>query len=271
MELKNSWFEFSPSIKVEKLGYVHEAVVHPTRNGVPYWVLVLLQKGCRTLLVDGMELRVDTNMFFLLPPYTEQRPIEVDDHVAYYAHFYADGTPISKSTKIDASRCRLLLYGKLPPDVYCVQYMKYLYDHSISPYASDVFLSAQLYNLMSIIGLQCQKNPYAFSSRCANNASDYLTYIKLNSNRVLRAEDYEAAFGKSYHQINQVFKRQFGATVKQYHMRVRMAFAAQELLSGKSIRSVAETCGFEDYFFFIRCFTKAFGISPSAYRKNHGM
>ena len=271
MSFKEDWFEFTSDIKLDKVGYISAASPHPSRDGVPYWVFVLIQNGSRTLYVDGKALRVCAREFFLLPPNSEQRPMEVDQHTACYVHFYAHAKQVPMPTKIDASRICLPMHGYLPTEVDCFAHLCYLYDHAISPYASNAFLQAQVGSILSIVSLHCQRNPNPLPNGSAHHADAYLTFIKENACRSMRAADYETAFGLSYHQINLVFKRQFGLTVKQYHLHARMEQAAQMLLSGKSIGETAFVCGFEDYYFFIRCFTKVHGVSPNVYRKRYGV
>jgi AraC-like DNA-binding protein len=36
-----------------------------------------------------------------------------------------------------------------------------------------------------------------------------------------------------------------------------------------SISEVANACGFDDEFYFSRCFRREFGIPPRSYRKDH--
>ena len=206
----------------------------------------------------------------MLPPYTTQKPLDIDEHAACYVHFYAQGKRITAPGAIDSSRLLLPVSGYLPPDIDCFSYLRYLCDHALSPYSSSEFLSEHVRAVLSIISLECQKHPYSTLKKSSLKAEAYLSFIKENACNTLRAEDYEKAFDTSYHQINLLFKRKFGCTVKQYHSHVRMEYAAQMLSLGNTLQEVAAACGFDDYYFFIRSFTKAFGISTAYYRKQHG-
>lgn len=268
MRNAHAWFEILSDVTVGQTGLIKAVNAHPWRRGMPYWVLVLVQKGKRTLLVDGAEVYCRAQEFFLLPPNSEQMGIEVDEHEAYYLDFYADGVPCSAPARIDAARLLLPLHGHLPSEVDCFALARHLCDHAISPYASSAYLNAQMQALLFLISLHCQRAPY-FARGETVRADAYLTFIKENARRSLRAADYEAVFDRSYHQMNVIFKRRFGYTLKQYHLRVRMDAAAQLMRSGRSVREAAEDCGFEDYYFFIRSFTAAHGISPAAYQKKY--
>ena len=269
MNSPKDWFELGSDIRIEALGMVQKTDLHPSRQGVPYWILVLVEKGQRTLYADHQPLCIGAHQFFLLPPYTDQKPMENDDHAALYVHFYAEGEGCPPPVRVSADRMILPSHGNLPTDFDCLSHLRYLCAHALTPYADPKFLSEQLKALLMILSLECQRDPdpMAHKSFSMDSLADF---IKENSCRLLRAEDYEKAFGKSYHHINLLFKKHFGVTAKQYHMKVRMQYAAQMLLSGHSLQATAEACGFDDYYFFINSFTKEHGIPPAAYRKKNG-
>lgn len=260
-----SWYLLDGDIQIMDVGVVETTGKHPERKGTRFWVLTLIQKGQRTLLSDGEEIRVGAHEFFLLPPHTRQEPLERDAHTACYVHFLAKGEVAQPPTRVDASKILLPTTGMLPSGVDCIAHLKELAAHALSPYADRAFLSLQLRAVLSLISLYCQKNPN--QEKQGSFAEQILLFIQRNACAPLRAEDYEDFFGKSYHHINLLFKKQFGCTVKQYHQRVRMEHAAQLLIQGRSVQESAAECGFEDYFFFINSFKKAHGISPAAYAR----
>ena len=269
MNSSKDWFELSSDIQIDTLGMVQKTNLHPLRQGVPYWILVMVEKGQRTLYANHQPLCVGAHQFFLLPPFTDQKPFQLDDHTACYVHFYTAGGSCKPPIRIDPTRTVLPSYGYLPTDIDLFSHMRYLCDHALTPYASSDFLSQQLGSLLRILSLQCQKNPH-LEPRKGLSMNALADFIKENACRSLRAEDYEEAFEKSYHHLNLLFKQQFGSTVKQYHMKIRMQYAAQMLLSGHSIQEAASLCGFDDYYFFINSFTKEHGVPPAAYRKRNG-
>ena len=263
----DTWVEFDRDLRIESLGLVREANRHPSRTGAPYWVLVLMDEGSRTLSLDGKSIRADKREFFLLPPNSNQQPLRIDLHTACYVHFFANSKCVEAPTRVDASRLILPMLGHLPVDPDCFALLRYLCDHAASPYVCNEFMSLQLLSLLSLISLHAQKTPRADGQKKLRRAEDILAFIKENLSRNLHAEDYEAFFGRSYHQLNAVFKRQFGCTVKQFHINLRMERAAELLRAGKSLNETALACGFDDYFFFIRSFGKKYGISPAVYQK----
>ncbi len=269
MKESRCWFELEPKIKIDMIGHVQTSNMHPTRQGNSYWILVLVKKGCRTLYANQTPIQIGGNQFFLLPPYTDQKPFQTDEHTAFFVHFFARGTIVDPPVRIDASRIILPSYGYLPYDFDIFSALRYLHDHTRSPYSNPDFISHQLRSLLMVISLQCQKHPKWEEGKKDFLLDELISFIKIHACSPLRAEDYEVAFGKSYHHINYIFKNHFNSTVKQYHMRLRMNHAAQLLLSGASLQETAIQCGFDDYYFFINSFKKEFGVSPAAYRRLH--
>lgn len=66
----------------------------------------------------------------------------------------------------------------------------------------------------------------------------------------------------------QEFRNVTGTTPIQYVMDLRLGYARELLLeTDAAIAQIAQQCGFEDVFYFSRCFKKRFHMSPRAYRK----
>ena len=61
-----------------------------------------------------------------------------------------------------------------------------------------------------------------------------------------------------------------GITPARYALGLKLQEACRLLIeTGDSISEVAKACGFEDEFYFSRCFRRQFGIPPRTYRKDH--
>lgn len=74
----------------------------------------------------------------------------------------------------------------------------------------------------------------------------------------------------SVSQFERRFKTLFQTTPAQYLVRFRLNKASQLLaVSATKITEIALQCGFYDHSHFIRQFTRAYGLSPSAYRRRH--
>ncbi|MDD5597089.1 MAG: AraC family transcriptional regulator, partial [Victivallaceae bacterium] len=71
------------------------------------------------------------------------------------------------------------------------------------------------------------------------------------------------------HYFSRMFKDTFGCTAYQYLINQKVARAKNLLLnSNRSIKEIAELCGFEDPYYFSRIFKKKEFVSPRQYRRN---
>ena len=66
----------------------------------------------------------------------------------------------------------------------------------------------------------------------------------------------------------QEFRSVTGTTPNQYVTDQRLEYARELLMeTDASVMQIARQCGFEDVFYFSRCFKKRFHLSPREYRK----
>ena len=76
----------------------------------------------------------------------------------------------------------------------------------------------------------------------------------------------QSGMGKSA--FFQAFRQLTGTSPARYADRVRLEHARGLLLGTDwSVEQVASCCGYEDPFYFSRCFRKEFGLSPRKYRQ----
>lgn len=68
--------------------------------------------------------------------------------------------------------------------------------------------------------------------------------------------------------LTRIFKEQFGESVTEYLLQVRITKAKQSLrFTDKPIEEIAHECGMQDANYFSRIFKKVEGVSPGEYRK----
>lgn len=68
----------------------------------------------------------------------------------------------------------------------------------------------------------------------------------------------------------QCFKQITGSSPLQYATKLRLEYARDLLLDTRlPVAEVAVRCGFQDAFYFSRCFKKHFALPPAVYRKHH--
>ncbi len=96
---------------------------------------------------------------------------------------------------------------------------------------------------------------------------EVLSYINNHYNQPIRIENLARGFGISVSYLAHEFVRFTNRSVYEYVLYRRVMLARQQMLSSKSLNTIAYDCGFNDYSNFLRTFTKMVGMSPSQYRK----
>jgi AraC-like DNA-binding protein len=87
----------------------------------------------------------------------------------------------------------------------------------------------------------------------------------------LSVRDLARLAALSQSQFERRFKKVLGVSPKEYLIRVRIRAACRRLeQTNWTIARVASECGFYDHSHFSHAFRRAMGVSPSAYRENHG-
>ena len=258
------WYQISDNIqKIDSLDRVTPVDVHPSRV-IPEWVLVLITKGERTFRIGDDSFEIHANEFFILPPGIPHSGVRLDRHEAYFAHFHSDGKEVARPTQIVPDKILLPLYGSLPVDMHCVDVMDYAVRHRIPPFSSEPMQKSQLVSVLYQLSINMQKS--ALWTKNDNVCADeILNFIDDNLDKRLCDQDYTSAFGKSYRQLNTIFSRVYGTTIKQMQLNLRINRAKSLLSSGYSISYTSTACGFEDYLYFLKIFKTRTGFTPTEY------
>lgn len=121
---------------------------------------------------------------------------------------------------------------------------------------------------------------YSVVSKCLNKIdnipvkkySDFvmniISYIDNNLSSNLTVEEIAQVFFCSGSKVRKTFKDQTGISIGKYISdKVMYSAEAQLRMTQKPIRDISENLGFCDQFYFSRCFSLKYGISPVKYRK----
>ena len=100
---------------------------------------------------------------------------------------------------------------------------------------------------------------------------DVLDYCRSHIKEELSVEKLARISGRSRWYFSREFKRAVGVSVPQYLTEMRLQKACQLLIDPHySVKEISALCGFAETAYFIRCFTRRFGITPGNFRKGSG-
>lgn len=132
------------------------------------------------------------------------------------------------------------------------------------------FLNLECEVALKNLLLECSKAFY--SDYTVLKYNKYVTYalqvIREQYHKNIHIADIARELGISYCHLCNVFRREFGITIKQHLMNTRMNKAMELLkISGYNIKTVALSSGYENLRSFELAFTKATSKTPTQYRK----
>ncbi|WP_172197307.1 AraC family transcriptional regulator [Saccharibacillus qingshengii] len=93
-----------------------------------------------------------------------------------------------------------------------------------------------------------------------------LDHIEDHLTERLTAEELAALAGFSLYHFYKVFQSRMGLPVMDYVRRRRLAYAAADLTSGRTLLEIALDYGFETHAGFTKAFRKTYGLTPEQYR-----
>lgn len=93
-------------------------------------------------------------------------------------------------------------------------------------------------------------------------------YLQNNLAHAVSVSQMAELTGWTPNHLNNVFRQSTGETPAAFFLRLKMGYAADLLRqSNDSIAAIALEVGFEDAYYFSRCFRRCYAMSPSQYRK----
>ena len=104
---------------------------------------------------------------------------------------------------------------------------------------------------------------------CTNrNFLKLIKYIQENFTTDISSQTLAEELSLNACYIGQLLKKETGTTLPQYLNELRINYAKELLITTEmGINEIGETCGYQDYFYFIKKFKKNTGKTPSAFRQ----
>lgn len=100
------------------------------------------------------------------------------------------------------------------------------------------------------------------------NLQDVKDYIDMHFTDKITLDELAEHFYINKFYLTRVFKEQFGMSISQYIMQLRITMAKRNLrFTTLSIEEIAAQCGLEDANYFSRIFRKVEGVAPGEYRR----
>lgn len=171
------------------------------------------------------------------------------------AHFIRDDRQVMRSGKAMTNRVELVLNA----------------DGGISWHmTTKVPIRDRAGKVIGLAGMTRDLSRASVTLRRYGEMAPVMEYLEANYAGTIAISELAARIHLSVSQFERRFKSLFQTTPAQYVVRFRLNKASQQLASTTAkITDIAAGCGFYDHSHFVRQFTRAYGLSPSAYRRRH--
>lgn len=226
--------------------------IHPART-IDSAELILVTRGTVFLAEGETEYALTENTLLRLTPRCPHRGTAKSEDVSFYwTHFTGeDGSGLPKRMDV-GQNARIPLYFR--------QLIHAASTPGGEPLARDYLLRLILMEMAA--------------PREEENANPPLLsrmeeHVRLHLDEPLRVAELAELFGYNPDYLSRLFRRAHGVSLKEYIDRARLKRASDLLLTTDlSLRDVAARCGFEDYKYFLRFFSRRQGVSPTGLRRS---
>lgn len=212
------------------------------------YVLHFLDTGTDTFIESDMEHKLFEGDAYIEKPHTATYYLHPEDQDVACAWIGFSG-PYAK--KLDHVKTVYHLKG----DYYNL--IKNLIDNSEVVYAEPVveILLSAINEILSV-----EDNSFLVEVK---------EYIDQNYSKPIRAVDVSSNFSYTRTYLSNIFKKQYGLSLKEYIINKRLSEGLKLILNGTKINDASSMVGFNNVFNFSRAFKIKYGVSPSNYLLKH--
>ena len=244
------------------LGLVRDVPGH-ARRLLDFWVFGMILNGTIRLQVRSLPIRLQKGDYYILPEGVQHFGLDESLFDAAFFHFVLPGgTQPESSLGVE-----LEVHGELPSEIDYLELYRFIERHYKQGTMTAEQVGVQLLAVMEQITViqHHRRLTAAASSRYLAGAILDLLQSRYREERSTR--EISRRFGYSYTHLERVFRKEFGISIHQQLLRVRIDAAAHGLQMGKSIREVATEAGFKDYYYFLRAFKRVRQTTPGTFQK----
>lgn len=225
------------------------------------WVLFVVEEGAFRYGIAGKKGVVQGGELVLCPPGTPFRREARAPVTFHFLRFTLDAAPDVPFGHVPLSR-----HARVADN--CAELRRYASDRS------DLARMVRVH-ILHDLWLMILKESLAVGYRETAPATDPVIhdvrrYLAAAAYRPLQLREVAHRHHLSPVQLTRRFSAAFGMPPLQYVTELRLGRACERLAdSDDTIDAIASACGYENGFYLSRIFTRALGITPSAYRRNH--
>lgn len=257
-------------IHLQETGELQARKPHTSsRSGLPSFLFFMVINGSGTLHYDGKSYPLSQGSCIFIDchkPYSHETIMDLWN--LRWVHFYGPNMAAIYQKYVERGGT---------PTFHTEHFDKYLENlnelYSIASsnlYIRDMKIFEKLTALLSLLMEDSWNTsvPLNKSASGKRNLQDIKEYMDIHfTEKITLAELTQKFFINKYY-LTHTFKEQFGITINQYLLQLRITHSKHLLrFSDHPIEEIAILCGIADANYFARVFKKLEGITPGEYRK----
>jgi AraC-like DNA-binding protein len=234
------------------------------------YTFIIQEKGNTTIEIDFQTYCIKAPAIVYINPHQVHRVISFDRAMlstwivteenisAAYLSLLQDFTPADilsvKPETLDILSDAVALCMKLSGNKTEILY------HSILKESCNTLIALIISQYLAL------EKPTVYHTRFEDITRAFKTTLEKNYKKVKNPRDYAGLLNLSTSYLNECVKVTTGKPVS-IHIQQRIILEAKRLLyhSGKSVKEIADELGYDDFSYFTRLFSKAVGMSPTAF------
>lgn len=249
---------------VVDLGLVRDVPGHAHRL-LDFWVFGMVVGGSMPLEIEGIRFRCDVGDYYVIPKGTRHFGLDQTPFDAAFFHFVL---PSGGAQESRTNKTELAMHGELPRDLDYEKLYRFLERHYRRGTLSAEQLGVQLLAVMEQISAIQRHGSHVAGASSHGLAGGIVDLLRNSFREQLTNGEIAQRMGYSYPHLERVFRANFGSSIHQELLKIRIDAAAHGLQMGKSIKEVAKEIGFNDYYYFLKTFKKLRGMTPASFRKS---
>ncbi|MBE5875868.1 MAG: AraC family transcriptional regulator [Lachnospiraceae bacterium] len=238
------------------------------REGLNSYLFLMVENGSGSITYGGetYSLRAGDCAFIdCRLPYSHQSSMEL--WTLKWVHFY--GNSVKGIYDKYVERGGQCCFKTSHPEKFQTV-LTALYDIASSEsYIKDMELNEKLNALLTLLMAESwHPDVQGMGTRKKKDLQELRAYLDEHYQERITLDDLSEIFYINKFYLTRIFKEQFGVSINNYLLQVRITHAKQQLrFSDMPIEKVASEIGVEDVRYFTRMFKKVEGMTPGEYRK----
>lgn len=255
-------------LHIQEIGSLQATKPHTSkRDYLASYLFFLVSSGSGSLTYDGSEYPLSAGDCVFIDcrrPYSHTTTDDLWN--LSWVHF--DGPTAANIYQKYKERGGLSTFNPSDFSLYLSQFQNLYEIASSSSYTRDMEINTEISFILSLLMADSWHPKEAQSGTKKTSMVEVKKYLDENYTKKIALDDLAGRYHINKYYLTRVFKVQFGVSIMEYLLSVRITEAKNLLrFTEKSAEEIGIACGIGDVYYFSRVFKKVEGVGVREYRK----